>query len=197
MDNEKQQPQATEEAAPISKERIASTLLDVLESFVLAAMAVLILFTCAFRVSIVKGQSMEDTLFEGDVILLHDVFYTPKYGDIVVIHQPTPHYPDPLVKRIIAVGGQTVDIDFSTWEVTVDGVVLEEDYMKLETDRRITSDYTFPMTIPEGYVFVMGDNRNHSADSRSSDIGLIDERSILGKFIWRVCRIPIPSAEEE
>ena len=96
------------------------------------------------------------------------------------------HYNKPIVKRVIATAGQTVDIDFSTWTLTVDGVVIDEPYIKLTTDQQITSDWTYPMQIPEGYIFVMGDNRNHSADSRCRDIGLIDERCVVGKAFVRV-----------
>ena len=129
---------------------------------------------------------MENTLYGGEALLVSRLPYTPKNGDVVVIHQPTPYHPEPLIKRVIAVGGQTIDIDFNTWTVTVDGQVIEEDYMLLKTDRRITSDYTYPMEITEGYVFVMGDNRNHSADSRSMEVGLIDVRSFLGPVILRI-----------
>ena len=168
------------------KEKTPMTPFDVLEAFILALVAVILVFTSVCRITIVYGESMESTLYAGDALVVSRAHYTPKNGDIVVIHQPTPAHPEPLIKRVIAVGGQTIDIDFNTWTVTVDGQVIEEDYMLLKTDRRITSDYTYPMEIPEGYVFVMGDNRNHSADSRSINVGLIDERSILGRVILRI-----------
>ena len=186
MDNEKQTPATGEENPPLSAKKAASSLLDVLESFVFSAIAVILIFTFLFRITIVDGPSMEDTLHHGDVLLVSELFYTPKCGDVVIVHQPTELYPDPIVKRIIAVGGQTIDIDFDTWTVTVDGVVIEDDYLKLTNDRRLTSDYSYPLEIPEGYVFVMGDNRNHSADSRTDDIGLIDTRSILGRVLLRL-----------
>lgn len=182
---EKQNPETIDmENTPPKKKELA-TFLDILESFVLSAVAVVLLFTLVFRITIVDGPSMQDTLLHGDALLVSNLFYTPECGDVVIVHQPTEFYPDPIVKRVIAVGGQTIDIDFNTWTVTVDGVVLEEDYIKLTNDQRITSDFTFPMEIPEGYVFVMGDNRNHSADSRSSKIGLIDERMIVGHVLLR------------
>ena len=182
---EKQIPEAVATENVPAKKKDTTTFLDILESFVLSAVAVVLLFTLVFRITIVDGPSMQDTLQHGDALLVSNLFYTPKCGDVVIVHQPTESYPDPIVKRVIAVGGQTIDIDFNTWTVTVDGVVIEEDYIKLTTDQRVTSDFTFPMEIPEGYVFVMGDNRNHSADSRSAKIGLIDERMIVGHVLLR------------
>lgn len=182
---EKQIPEAVMTEAAPAKKKESTSFLDILESFVLSAVAVVLLFTLVFRITIVDGPSMQDTLQHGDALLVSNLFYTPKCGDVVIVHQPTESYPDPIVKRVIAVGGQTIDIDFNTWTVTVDGKVIEEDYIKLTNDQRVTSDFTFPMEIPEGYVFVMGDNRNHSADSRSSKIGLIDERMIVGHVLLR------------
>ena len=130
---------------------------------------------------------MENTLLAGDYLLVSDIAYTPQAGDIVVVHNVgLRHYNKPIVKRVIATAGQTVDIDFSTWTLTVDGAVIDEPYIKLTTDQQLTSDWTYPMQIPEGYIFVMGDNRNHSADSRCRDIGLIDERCVVGKAFVRV-----------
>lgn len=191
MDNEKQLTPSGEPEAPISAKKMSDTLLDVLEAFVLSAMSVILIFTFFLRITIVDGPSMEDTLHDGEALLVSDFLYTPNAGDIVIIHQPTPHYPDPLVKRIIAVGGQTVDIDFDTWTVTVDGVVIDEPYIKLTDDQRITSNLTYPLVVPEGCVFVMGDNRNHSADSRTSLIGMIDVRCILGKVLLRIAPLPV------
>ena len=130
---------------------------------------------------------MENTLLEKDYLIVSNVNCSPEQGDIIVVHNVgLRYYKDPIIKRVIATEGQVVDIDFDTWTVTVDGVVLDEPYLKLTNDDRRTSDWTYPVTIPEGYVFVMGDNRNHSADSRSKEIGLIDERCIIGKALVRV-----------
>ena len=167
--------------------KLAGDLFDILELFVLCASVLLAVFTFIARPTVVKGASMEDTLLEGDALIVSSVGCKPEPGDIVVAQNVSlPLYPEPIVKRVIAVGGQTIDIDFATWTVTIDGVELQEPYRKVTAERLRTSDWTFPMEIPEGYVFLMGDNRNHSADSRSADIGLIDERCIVGRAVLRV-----------
>ncbi len=139
--------------------------------------------------SYVDGDSMNNTLYDKDIMLISKLPYTPEPGDIIVC-QTTESYgiERPLVKRVIAVGGQEVTIDYINWKVTVDGVTLDENYVRFEEGKIMNpSNYlkeTF--TVPEGKVFVMGDNRNHSLDSRSAAIGFIDERYILGKIKLRV-----------
>ena len=175
---------------------LAHSVFEWIELFVLAFTVVLLLMTFIGRHSPVVGESMLPTLEEGDVLIVSDIAYTPKNGDIIVCQSPwgqtefdTIGFNEPLVKRIIAVGGQEVDIDFYTWSVTVDGVKLEEDYI-LKYDnmpmRAYNDGITFPLIVPEGYVFVLGDNRNGSIDSRSAMIGLIDERFIVGRVVFRV-----------
>lgn len=167
--------------------KLAEDLFEILELFVCCAAVLLTLFTFVARPTVVEGPSMEDTLVQGDTLIIASLGYEPKAGDIVVAQNVSlALYPEPIVKRVIATGGQTIDIDFTTWTVTVDGVEIDEPYRKVTAERLRTSDWSFPMEIPEGYVFVMGDNRNHSADSRSADIGLIDERCIVGKAVLRV-----------
>ncbi len=146
------------------------------------AIGMLLLLAC-FRHSPVEGTSMYPTLNENDLLIVSMLFYTPENGDIIVCQSPDYGLDRPLVKRVIATGGQTVEIDYENWTVSVDGKILEETYINREPDRdMLRSDYLDgSFTVPEGYVFVMGDNRNHSNDSRSSDIGMIDERYILGK----------------
>ena len=167
--------------------KLAADLFDILELFAICASVILLVFAFIIRPTVVEGASMEDTLLGGDYLLVTNVGYEPTPGDIVVAHNVgLPYYSDPIVKRVIATAGQTVDIDFDTWTLTVDGIVVEEPYRKLTADDFRTSDWLYPITIPEGYVFVMGDNRNHSADSRSKDIGMMDERCIIGKAVLRV-----------
>ncbi|MBQ7333923.1 MAG: signal peptidase I [Clostridia bacterium] len=181
---------AAQETPPDPKERLrktASDIFEIVEMFTVCAAVIMLLFTFIVHPTRVRGPSMEDTLIQNDYLLVSDVAYTPSRGDIVVVHNVgLRHYSDPIVKRIIATEGQTIDIDFETWTVTVDGKVVDEPYMKLASDGYVTSDWSYPIVVPEGHVFVMGDNRNHSADSRSREIGLIDERCIVGKAVVRV-----------
>lgn len=174
---------------PAAPQKLLSDIFDILELFTICAAIILTVFTFLIRITVVDGESMENTLLHGDYLLVQEIGYTPTAGDIVVVHDVdnTP-YNNPIVKRIIATGGQTVDIDFDTWTLTVDGVVIDEPYRKVTPppDVQRTADYEFPIQIPEGYVFVLGDNRNHSADSRISLIGLIDERCVVGKAVCRI-----------
>lgn len=177
------------EETPVEKKSkkpgFISSLFDYLEIFVYSAIAVILIFTFGFRLTNVMGPSMEDTLIQDEKLLISNLFYEPEQGDIVVFHE-LGYYNEPIVKRVIATEGQVVDIDFSTWTVTVDGMPLEEDYRKLTEGIQLTSDYVYPMTVPENCLFVMGDNRNHSADSRSSLIGFVDCRQLLGRVICRI-----------
>lgn len=153
---------------------------------------IVIVLLLVFRVVVVSGSSMYDTLLDGDMLLLlSNSFYTnPEQGDIVVLSKESFDNGAPIVKRIIATEGQTVDMDFSAGIVYVDGVALEEDYTYTPTNT--TGGMTFPLTVDKGCVFVMGDNRNESRDSRYPEIGQVDEREILGKAIF----LMIPGAGE-
>lgn len=147
---------------------------------------VTVYFVFAIRVVSVSGSSMYPTLQNRDyVALLSNVFYRQvKPGDIVVARVLT-FDEEPIVKRVIAVEGQTVDIDFNEGIVYVDGKALEEDYVNTPTNRSYGLDgVQFPLTVEEGHVFLMGDNRNESCDSRHVDIGQVDTRDILGKVLF-------------
>ena len=141
-----------------------------------------LLFTFVARIIVVSGPSMEDTLIGGDLILVWSLGYTPKQGDIVVLTQES-YQEDSIVKRVIAVGGQRVEIDYSDNTVKVDGVTLnekdytKEDWMQIPSYGPGITD----VTVPEGCIFVMGDNRNHSADSRYPNIGIVDNRCVIGR----------------
>ncbi|WRS28271.1 signal peptidase I [Oscillospiraceae bacterium MB08-C2-2] len=158
-------------------------LIDWVEALVMAVVFVVLLFTFVMRTAGVNGDSMFPTLENRDALLISRFLYEPKQGDIVVvtrISEPT----EPLIKRVIATENQTVDIDFQQGVVSVDGQPLEEPYTFEPT--YVQYDVEFPQTVPEGTVFVMGDNRNHSLDSRDSDIGMIDKRYVLGRAFFRI-----------
>lgn len=141
--------------------------------------AFVLMFTFVARVIVVSGPSMENTLIEGDLILVWSLGYTPKQGDIVVLTQES-YQEDSIVKRVIATEGQQVDIDYNTNTVYVDGEAIQEDYIK---EQMLVPNYGEGLNhvvVPEGCIFVMGDNRNQSADSRFPAIGIVDTRCIIG-----------------
>ena len=161
-------------------------------SYLIAIMMILFLFV--FRVVVVSGDSMNNTLIDGDyLLLLSNVFYSePKSGDVVVACKDSFENGVPIVKRVIAVEGQTVDIDFSTNMVYVDGKRLDEPYIKEDIAYIYSSErLSFPLTVEEGKIFVLGDNRRVSLDSRNTRVGLIDKREVLGKAIF----LFLPGAE--
>ena len=169
----------------------SAALFDWLEMIVLSACIVLLLFTFIARPAKVDGNSMQETLHDSEMLLISDLFFEPEYGDVIVFQKVNSIHPAPMVKRVIATEGETIDIDFNTWKVTVtdaNGNVRtldESEYRKLATDARVTTDLEFPITVGEGQLFVMGDNRNHSMDSRSSAVGLVDEEEVIGKVLCR------------
>ena len=183
-----EEPEEREDAPEEEKEGSGEGLLYCwAQALIAAVVGVVLLFTFAVRLIGVSGPSMQDTLYTGDrLLVLNAMFCDFKAGDVVVIndYNAEPQLNETLVKRIVAVGGQTVDIDFYTGVVYVDGQALDEPYTKEAT---YTAEGTeFPLTLAEDEVFVMGDNRNHSSDSRDSRIGLIDERYIMGRTFFRL-----------
>lgn len=159
------------------------SLIAYLHDLIYMLMAVLVLFLLVFRVIVVSGPSMRTTLLDGDyLLLLSNTFYhTPRRGDIVVISKKAFDNGKPIVKRVIATEGQTVDIDFDDGIVYVDGEALEEDYINNLTT--YAEGTVFPLTVEEGCIFVLGDNRAVSMDSRSPEIGQIDRREVLGRAV--------------
>lgn len=136
-----------------------------------------IVLTFFLRVVGVDGRSMMNTLLHGDKVVVTNFMYTPKDGDIVVISHAE-KYDKAIIKRIIATEGQTLQIDYKNQRVYVDGTLLDEPYVSSELKE---GNAEIPSVIPEGKVFVMGDNRFDSLDSRSVEIGLIDVENIIGK----------------
>ena len=155
-----------------------------LHDFVTWLVAILLIFLLLLRVVVVSGPSMNATLVHGDYLLLvNNVFYqNPKQGDIIVAAQSSYHGGEPIIKRVIATEGQWVNIDFETGVVYVNGTALDEPYANTPTN--LYEGVDFPLMVDEGCIFVLGDNRNASKDSRSPEIGQIDKREILGKAVF-------------
>ena len=165
------------------KKPFIDELLDWLKSFALVFVVIVLIFTFVAKTAIVNGGSMNNTLFDKDFLLLWSLLYTPQQGDIIAANCEGLN--EVIVKRVIAVGGQEVNIDFNTGTVYVDGEVLDEPYIKnLTLNDELAFNY--PITVDEGYYFCMGDNRQNSKESRHPDVGLVSRDDILGKAIMRI-----------
>lgn len=173
------------------KEDGGRDLYEWVQALVCSVLTVVLLFTFVIRLIGVEGHSMVPTLQDGDrLLVLNSMLYSDyKYGDIVVLRKDS-FLEEPIVKRVIATAGQTVDIDFSSGAVYVDGEKLEEDYINELT--LLSEGTEFPLTVPENSIFVLGDNRNRSNDSRDSRLGTVDVRYVIGKAVFLV----FPGADE-
>lgn len=185
--------------------KIIDDICDMVEAVLFSIFTVILIFTFLFKVASVVGTSMIPTLEEDDKLIIASAFYNnPKQKDIIIVDAQESHLLEDsdgdgqvndviladgihktIVKRVIATAGQTVDIDFSTGNVSIDGEVIHEPYIN---DLTLINEgaFEYPITIPEGYVFVLGDNRGVSKDSRSEEIGLIDIDDIVGKAVLRI-----------
>ncbi len=181
MKKEKETKTSEEEKLP-KDQQLRLDLYDWIQSLMVALVICIALFIFVVRVIDVSGSSMWPTLKNGDKMIVSNLFYKPKYGDVIVFK--TDRY-DPnkaLVKRVIATEGQEVSLDFDRGVVYIDGSPIEEDYIAELTTTKL--DFIGPQTVPEGCIFVMGDNRNASTDSRKKEIGMVDERMILGRAYY-------------
>ena len=172
---------------PKEKADICRSVFEWVELVAISITVVMIILNCFARYSPVNGVSMNETLQDEDILILSDLFYTPKNGDIVVFESQQTGYDEPYVKRVIATEGQVIDYDPDSGRVTVDGEVPEwEQYACHKGNKRnvYMSDIVYPYTVPEGHIFVMGDNRWNSRDSR--DIGPVDVRTVLGRVVFRI-----------
>ena len=160
-------------------EKTRREIYDWIHCLSIALIICVVIFAFFVRLIDVRGTSMNPTLNNGDKMLVSGLFYSPKAGDVVVFKKDEYDPERALVKRVIAIEGQVINIDFDNGIVYVDGEAIQEDYIMEPTTNKI--DFIGPQTVPEGCVFVMGDNRNASTDSRKTEIGMVDSRLILGK----------------
>ena len=165
------------------KESWQESLMIFLHDTITLFAVVMVVFVLLFRIVVVSGSSMYSTLWHNDYLLVlsNVVCGEPKVGDIIVASKDSFNDGEPIIKRVIATEGQVVDIDFEAGIVYVDGVALDEEYVHTPTN--ISEGVAFPLTVAEGCIFAMGDNRNRSRDSRYPDIGMVDEREVLGKAV--------------
>lgn len=193
--NELGEEQISDNMSPEKKNSPLGAFIDYIELFVVAICVVILLFSVAFRTCTVDGSSMNNTLLNEEILLVSDMFYTPHREDIIVFHNNdgtlNGQNNKPLVKRVIGVGGDTVTIDHNTQTVTVtdkngEKITIDDGYVYLDPQRGNPFWGVQKYVVPEGKLFVMGDNRRNSLDSRYGTIGFIDERSVLGKVYFRV-----------
>ena len=164
-----------------------SAFYEALEIIAIALMVVIMINLFVGRMMTVSGDSMYPTLHNTEKIWISNLGYTPQNGDIVVVQERNSALNDPIVKRVIATENQNVRFDFENWKVYVDGKELSEDYINYE-DGCAMKSYGCPeeLTVPPGCIFVMGDNRNHSTDSRDARVSFISEDDVLGKVVLRI-----------
>lgn len=177
----KQPEENKQQSAP--KGRFRSSLFEWAEAMMISLTAVILIFVFCFRLIAVEGSSMVPTLQDGNQLLVSDIYGELERGDIVVLTKA--QFMDvPIVKRVIATEGDEVNVDFEAGTVSVNGEVLDEPYTAEPIHEE--GDMLFPQTVPEGCIFVLGDNRNGSSDSRWAALGMVDTRHVIGKVLMRM-----------
>ena len=166
---------------------VKNEIFDWVQNITYILSAIVLIFIFLIRIVGVDGESMVPTLHDKDWLVISNLFYEPEQGDIVVLSKDSFLDGKMIVKRIIATENQTIDIDFEKGIVYIDGEEIYEPYIADKTPRQF--DMTFPATVPENCVFVMGDNRNHSSDSRDASLGMVHESNILGRLVLRLLPI--------
>ena len=182
MDRKKTEKKKKEKVSPEAQARREAY--DWIQSLISALLICVLVFVFVIRIMDVNGSSMFPTLINGDKVLVSGLLYEPDRGDIVVFKKDSYNDNKALVKRVIAVEGDVVNIDFDNGIVYVNGVPVEEDYIDVSTNTKL--DFIGPQTVPENCLFVMGDNRNASTDSRDKRIGMVDKRLVIGKVLMVV-----------
>lgn len=170
------------EELPERNQKLWGIVYDVVATLESAVIILILLFSLVLRPAAVIGNSMLPSFNSGDRVVCLPELSGYERGDVIIISHAT-RKDESIIKRVIAVGGDTVDIDFYKGTVSVNGQVLDEPYVNTPTN--LSYDMTFPVTVPEGKLFVLGDNRNDSLDSRSTDIGFINENKVLGEVVFR------------
>ena len=201
----------TPELTPEEKrQKLFNDIVEILETMLMSVFVVILLFTYLLRPVTVDGSSMVPTLQDKDKLVMRRLLYEPHQGDVVVVSNYAGHILDSngnvidsgsslneiLIKRVIAVAGQTIEVRTDEGLVYIDGEALDEVYVN-EPTRMNDGAFAYPITVPEGYVFVMGDNRNHSTDSRNAHVGLVAEEDILGNAFFRYCAVEMDESGEE
>lgn len=183
--NDAKETAVEQELLPKKPKNLKKELLGWIEAIVSAVIVVGLLVTFVGRPILVSGHSMENTLMNDERILITPLYTELKYNDIVVVRQADDV---PLVKRVIAKAGDVLDISWATGEVYRNGEVLDEPFIREQMRIPVYASQMieFPVLVPEGHIFVMGDNRNNSSDSRLETIGMIDTQNVMGKAIFRI-----------
>lgn len=195
-------PEEQQAASEQPKKSVFNDILEIVETMLTTLLLVVMLFSYVTRPVTVEGSSMEPTLHNQDRLVMFRLLYSPKQGDIVVVYNSEGHVLDGagevvssgyglhenIIKRVIATAGQTLYLNADEGVVYIDDQPIEEPYVN-DIIRTDAGAFSYPITIPDGYIFVMGDNRNHSTDSRDSHVGLVAEENVLGKAYFRFCNM--------